>query len=56
MSIFYTLLFIYIIILMTLDLFPILIYFLWGLIVLKILLYIRKIIFPGRRILYRIGS
>ncbi len=56
MDIFYILVFVYIVILNTFEPLPILIYFSWGLIVLNILLYILKIIFPGRPILYRIGS
>jgi hypothetical protein len=53
MGIFYTLAFVYITTLIVFELLPILIYFSWGLIGLNILLYILKIIFPGRSILCR---
>jgi len=54
MSVFYILLFVYIIILMAFELLPILISS-RALILFNILLYILKIIFPGRLILCRIG-
>ena len=56
MSIFYTLLFVYITTPIAFELLPILIYFSWGVIVFNILLYILKIIFTGRPILCRIGT
>jgi hypothetical protein len=52
MSVFYILVFVYITTLMAFELLPILIYFLWGLIILKILLYILKIIFPDRFLIF----
>jgi hypothetical protein len=56
MDIFYTLLFVYITILIVCELLPVLIYFSFGLIVLSILLYILKMVFPGGLLLCRSGS